>query len=408
MITYFQVLSRTLLLGCFACLVTGGTANAAQKLPASGHLQVNAPAKDKVTKRMGDHYLLLVNTAIAQFMTDDKFQQFDKSSYDGIAVAFLHAYDTSPAPSVAEMDRQLTAWKKITSKDIWPWVYLNRMIGSNLAEKNHYADNPYFNAIVGADLDDSKGALSDFLKIWGNSLAAARDSNAPGIVCDLEFYNNYKEYDIGEIASKIGKSPVQTAEDLKRVGARMADVASETYPNSTIWLLFTALTHAGYKKIDGVSYYPSPAYVSLGMLEEIVNKKLPLKVLAGGEGSIGYCHESITEFKNSIQQRQTDLAGDLAKYAGVLELGGTLTLWSDRKSKRGWLTEGKCGTSDADTIEDLEPYLELLLKTYRYNWLYVSSSEGNYYPFSATSAPRFDTAIRKAREATSSSTNKVQ
>jgi hypothetical protein len=407
MIACLQTLSRTLLLAWLAYPIPSWTAGAPQKPSDSRHAPANVSGKGNASKQMGDHYLLLVNTAIAQFMTDDKFRQFDKSAYDGIAVAFLHAYDTSPPPSVADMDRQLASWKQITSKDIWPWVYLNRMIGSNLAEKNHYADNPYFNAIVGADLSDSKGALSDFLKIWGNSLAAARDSNVPGIVCDLEFYNNYKEYDIGEIAFKMDKTPAEVAGELKKVGARMADVASETYPNSTIWLLFTALTHAGYKHIEGVPYYPSPAYVSMGVLDEIVSKKLPLKVVAGGEGSIGYCHDSILGFRNAILKRHTDLAVDLAKYAGVLELGGTLTLWSDRNSKQGWLTEGECNTSDANTIEDLGPYLELLLKTYRYNWVYATS-EGSYYPFSAASAPRFDAVIRKAREATSSSTKKVQ
>jgi hypothetical protein len=214
----------------------------------------------------------------------------------------------------------------------------------------------------------------------------------------LEFYNNYKEYDISEMASKMGKTPAQVTEGLKRVGARMADLAAETYPNSTIWLLFTALTHAGYKKINGVPYYPSPAYVSIGMLDEIMSKKLPLKVLAGGEGSIGYCHQSIPEFNRAITTRQSDLDNDLRKYSGALELAGTLALWSDRKAKQGWLTEGVCSASEANTIEDLQPYLELLLKTYRYNWLYVSS-EGNYYPFSPSSAPRFDAVIRKARDA---------
>src|SRR5580698_6936742 len=50
--------------------------------------------------QMPDHYLMLVNTAVASYMTEDKLRQFDKSPYDGIAVAFLHAYDTSPPPSV--------------------------------------------------------------------------------------------------------------------------------------------------------------------------------------------------------------------------------------------------------------------------------------------------------------------
>lgn len=349
-------------------------------------------------KQLGDHYLMLVNTAIAQFITDDKLRQFDKSPYDGIALAFLHAYDTSAPPSVAEMDLKLTAWKQFTSKDIWPWIYINRMIGSNLAEKNHYADNPYFNGIAGADLDDAKGARSDFLQLWRNYLSVARDSNIPGVVCDLEFYNNYKEYDIGELASRTGKTPAQAAESLKVIGARMADSAAEIYPHSMIWLLFAGLTHPGYKKFDGVPYYPSPTYISIGMLDEIVAKKLPIRVLAGGEGSIGYCHESLSDFRTAIAKRQSDLREDLLKYSGVLELGGTIAVWSDRKAKKEWMAESPCNACDADTIEDLGAYLQLLLRTYRYNWIYATS-EGNYLPFSPSSAPRFDRVIRNVKDA---------
>jgi hypothetical protein len=68
------------------------------------------------------HYLLLVNTAIAFMMTEAKLRQFDQSAYDGLAVAPLHAYDTSKPPSAATMDAQLREWKQFTHKDIWPWV----------------------------------------------------------------------------------------------------------------------------------------------------------------------------------------------------------------------------------------------------------------------------------------------
>ncbi len=352
--------------------------------------------KKQGNKQLGDHYLMLVNTAVASYMTEDKLRQFDKSPYDGIAVAFLHAYDTSAPPSVAAINQQIAGWKKFTGKDIWPWVYVNRMIGMSLAENNSYSNNPYFRQIAGADLDDKRGARSDFLQIWKNSLSAAHDSSVPGIVCDLEFYNYYKEYDIGELAGQTGKKPSEVAESLRALGARMADSAAEAYPHATVWLLFTGLTHAGYKKIEGVPYYPSPTYIAIGLLDEIRSKKLPLKVLAGGEGSIGYCHDSLGEFKQSIQKRQADLAADLQKYNGILELAGTLALWSDRAAKRDWMTEGSCKTSEADTIEDLQPYIELLLTTYRCNWLYATSG-GNYFPFLPANAPRFDEVIQKAK-----------
>jgi hypothetical protein len=384
-----RYVSLSLLLLCASCLLIHPPA-------ADSRATAKVASKSAGGKTLPEHYLLLVNTAIASYMTEDKFRQFDKSPYDGLAVAFLHAYDTSAAPSVVSIDQQIAAWKKFTSKDIWPWVYFNRLIGANLEEKNHYSDTPYFRRIAGADLDDKFGAQSEFLQIWTNSLVSAKDSGVPGIVCDLEFYNYHKEYDISEMAYKVGKTPAETADSLKKIGARMADSAAEAYPHAILWLLFTGLTHAGYKRLDGVPYYPSPTYVAIGLLDEITKKQLPLTVLTGGEGSIGYCHESLQQFRQAIQQRQSDLAGDLQKYNGVLKLAGTLALWSDRSAKKDWLNQGSCQASDANTIEDLEPYIELLLKTYPYNWLY-GTSEGNYLAFSPTGAVRFDAVIAKAK-----------
>jgi hypothetical protein len=363
--------------------------------PPAGQTAGDQKQRTETTRVIG-HYLMLVNTAVAPYMTEDKFRQFDKSPYDGLAVAFHHAYDTSSPLSAVVMKEQIAGWKKFTSKDIWPWVYANRMIAKSPVENNPHSENSYFEKISGADLDDRNGALSDFLAIWKNSLAAARDSHAPGIVCDLEFYNYYREYDIGELAHQTGKTPVEAAAALQTIGARMADAAADAYPHATLWFLFMGLTHPGYKTFDGVPYYPSPTYIAIGLLDEILNKHFALKVITGGEGSIGYCHASVSDFRNAIQDRQSQLAGDLRKYLGILELGGTLALWSDRAAKKDWLTEGACKTSDAANIEDLQPYIELLLRTYRYNWLY-GTSEGNYLPFASGSAPRFDAVIAKAR-----------
>src|SRR4029077_1611559 len=71
---------------------------------------------------LGDHYLLLVNTAMAKQMDARKMEQFDRSPYDGLAVSFAGAYDTSPVVSAAAMQAQIASWKKFSGKDIWPWV----------------------------------------------------------------------------------------------------------------------------------------------------------------------------------------------------------------------------------------------------------------------------------------------
>jgi hypothetical protein len=348
------------------------------------------------TPGLGDHYLLLVNTAIAFQMDEPKLRQFDKSPYDGIAIAFQHAYDTADVPSVAAMDAQIAQWTKYTKKDIWPWVYINRMVGTKASENNAHSDVPYFHKIQGMDLDDKNGALTDFLKLWSNSLDAARHSNVPGIVFDPEFYNYYKQYDIAEIADNTGKKPQEVAESLKKLGTRMADIAAKEYPTATLWFLVTALTHPGYKTYNGVPYYPSPAYISIGLLDEIAKNHLQLKVLAGGEGSIGYCHENLAAFKSAIDKRQSDIGAQLQKYNGFFSLAGTLTLWSEPSAKQNWVNQDVCKISQAATVEDLEPYLELLMKTYRYNWIYASG-DGGYLAFFPEIAPRFDKVIAKAK-----------
>lgn len=345
---------------------------------------------------LGDNYLLLVNTAVASMMTPDKMTQFDKSSYDGLAVAFLHAYDTSPVPSPEEMDTKIAGWKKNTTKDIWPWVYINRMLAIDPADKNPYSKDSYFRRFSGADLEGRAGARSDFLQNWSNAVRAARDSHAPGIVCDLEFYNYQKAYEIPELAGQVGKTAEQTVELLRQLGAQMADSAAAQYPDATLWFLFTGLTHPDYKVVGQQSYYPSPAYIAMGLLDEIQTKHMQLRVLTGGEGSLGYCHLSIAEFREKIRDRGERMATRLRKYAGTLELAGTLTLWREPAAKKAWMKEYPCGSAAASTVEELQPYLELLLRSYRYNWIY-GSADGGYYAFLPESARRFDAVISRAK-----------
>lgn len=342
---------------------------------------------------MGRHYLMLVNTAIASLLYPIDFVQFDQSPYDGIAVAFLSNYDDSAPLPAGKMEAKIAEWKKYTSKDIWPWVYLNRMIAVNDGQNNPYTrSSSYFHKIQGMDLDDASGARSDFLQIWENSLRAAKDSHAPGIVCDLEFYNDYREYDPRELARITGKQPQQTIDLLEQLGARMADRAAAQYPDATLWFLFTGFSHQGYTAPDGQHFDLSATYVAIGLLDQILKEHLHLKVLSGGESGLGYCHPSIDQFRNQIQDRAAGFAPALQKYSGILELAGTIALWKERQATQ----ERECGSTAPKTVEDSEPYLELLFRSYRYNWIYAAGENG-YLPFRADSAPRFDAVIKRAR-----------
>jgi hypothetical protein len=355
-----------------------------------------ATASTLNTDRLGNRYLMLVNTAMANQMDAPKMAQFDRSPYDGLAVSFADAYDTSPVLSFAPMQAQIASWKKSTTKGIWPWVYLNRMIGANDAEGNPFTKSPYFQRFQGLDLDGKAGAQKDFLENWRNALRLARKTGVPGIVCDLEFYNNYKAYDLAELAKMTSKPQQDVLNLLRQVGARMADIAAAEYPDAALWFLFTGFTRADYRVIEGRPYYLAATYIVEGLLDQIQQQHLPLRVVSGGEVGLGYCHNSVEDFRQAMEKRAADFAPLLQKYKGILEMSGTMTLWSDRSAKKSWVAQGACGTSSAATVEDLVPYMELLFRSYRYNWLY-GSSNGGYFAFQSTSAPRFDAAIAQAK-----------
>jgi len=345
---------------------------------------------------LGEHYLLLVNTAIARLLKDTEISEFDKSPYDGLAIAFHYNYDTAPVFSSSMMTTQLLEWKKLTKKDLWPWVYINRIIGAGEAATNERTNVPYFHKIQGIDLEDKAGARTDYLQIIQNSLRTAKDTKAPGILLDLEFYNYHAEYDPGEMAAQTGKSVPQVVALLQQLGSRIADIAAQTYPNAVLWMPFTGFTHKDFKHIGNESYYPTPVYISLGILDQIKSRNYGLTVISGGEGSLGYCHDDVPEFQDAIQKRAAIFAPVLQKYPSILELAGTMTVWNERSGKSGFVAEDGCAKSSANTIEDLQPFLELLLKTYRYNWIY-GSSNGSYFAFDSRSAPRFNAVIAGAR-----------
>jgi hypothetical protein len=338
---------------------------------------------------------MLINTAIARLLKPEGIAEFDKSPYDGLAIAFHYNYDTAPVFSSEMMEKQLLEWKKITKKDLWPWAYVNRIIGAGESVSNERVDVPYFHKIQGIDLEDKTGAKSDFLEIWRNALRIAKDTKAPGVVLDLEFYNYHKEYDLAEMSTQTGKSPAQTLDLLQQFGARLADIAAEQHGDAVIWMLFTGFTHKDFKRIHGASYYPTPVYISIGLLDQIQRRHYRLKVISGGEGSLGYCHQDLDQFHTVIRARAESFASVLKQYAGILELAGTLTLWDERPHKSGFVAEGDCGKASAADIDELAPYLGLLFKTYRYNWVY-GSSDGNYFPFDPRNAKRFNAVITRA------------
>ena len=354
-------------------------------------------AKPEATIATGaDHYLLLVAGTRANSLTPSQLAVLAQSPYDGLAVRFLAQYDSAPPPPVQEMTSTILQLKQSTSKDFWPWVFLNRMVGKDPESDTSYGREPYFTRIHGLDLEDKTGAQRDFLQIWQDSLLAAKQARVPGIVADFELYLNYKAYEPALLAQQIGKPVDATLELLHALGSRLADTAAKSYPNAVIWFLFTDLGQYGWKVEGNAKYYPTPAYIVLGLLDRIREKRYSLRLISGGEVGLEYCSFNLDHLKRKIDGRARDFTSHLQNYGSSLELGGTMILWPDRRSKTDFMAQGPCGKSDAETVEDQEPYLELLFKSYRYNWIYGTHNSG-YDPLNPSTAPRFAAVIGRAK-----------
>ena len=276
-------------------------------------------------------------------------------------------------------------------------------IGANETEGNPDAKVPYFQKFQGLDLDGKAGAQNDFLENWRNALRLARETGVPGIVCDLEFYNNYKAYDLAELA-RMTQQPQQDAlRALRQLGARMAGHRRGGVSRRARCGFFQAgFTRPDYRVIDGQPYYLAATYIAEGLLDQIQQRLLPLRVLSGGEVGLGYCHNSVDDLRQAHCEARFTIAFAPASAKNTMaswNLAGTMTLWSDRSAKKNWVAEGVCGTSAATSIEELIPYMELPDSVhYRYNWLYGSPNGGYSLPSNPSSAPRFDAAIAQAKE----------
>jgi hypothetical protein len=379
-----------------SCAVRLGLLAAFALLPFAISAGVRPDRKPGGFGSLGDHYLMVVAGNRDSSLTVSQLQVLNASPYDGMGVRFLDSYDTGPIPSAEEMSAKLLQLKKSTEKDLWPWVSFNRMVGRDPAMDTPYGRDAYFTRFSGIDLDGAAGAQNDFVSLWRNSLRTAKQTHAPGLVADLEFYINNKANDPTLLSKQIGKPVEQTISLLHGLGARLADTAADAYPTAVIWFMYTALGQEGWKVDGNIKYYPTPAYVVMGLLDEIREKQYNLKIISGGEIALEYCSFSRAHLQHKIDVRAKDFAPHLRKYGGSLALAGTMILWPDRASKTGFVATGACSQSDANTVEDQETYLELLFRTYRYNWIYGTNNSG-YDPFNPAIAPRFNAVLRKAK-----------
>ena len=364
----------------------------AVSLPAHG--EAGASAVPAPTPSASAPYLLLITFAGKN--TPQEMSVVKNSPYDGVGVMIGTAYDEGPAPSEQSLEPKFMQLKSAAgNKDVWPWVFINRMVGTNPNENNAQARKPYFQSIRAMDLDNKAGAKQAFLDDWRVALQLAKHMGSPGVVLDLEYYNNYFiSYAVSRLADARGESQDRVIQEISQLGAQMADIANQELPDGKIWCLVTALAYP--QMVRGQAIYPTRAYVPIGIMQRLKQLHSRIQFIDGGEDSLGYCHTTLDDLKQDIRTREQKHASLEQEFSGIFQLGGTITLWSDASVKQGWMRQGKCGTSSARNLDDLEPYLEELTRAYPYVWVYAAPV-GGYDPFNPQVASKFHATVDKAK-----------
>jgi hypothetical protein len=349
-------------------------------------------------------YLLLVtfSTPGLRDLQAPQLEAIAESPYHGVASPLLSAYDVDPVPEPAAFSAvDDFVGQHLPGKQVWPWVFLNRLIGQAPGTEGHaHAGAPpheYFTSIKGMDLWDETGALSDWMAIWRLALQLSDDLEAPGIVVDLEAYNDYRAYDPVYLAERSGRPVEEVIARLKEIGVQMAEVIAEEREHCLVWTLFSGLDRPRYGP-ENETYYRSVAYLLMGMMDAAQENDLRLTVIDGGSVGIGYYNESLDRLQAKIAARAEQLAPLLAERGPLFRLGGTIAPWHDPALLTGWAARVAGDNPPFNSIHDFAPLVEELLRSYDFVWIYAASAVG-YDPYDPDIAAPYNEMLARALEA---------
>lgn len=335
------------------------------------------PVMTRALSQSMSPYWLLVTFASTD--TPQSLATFATSSFNGVAVPVDSAYYTGQTPALTTLEPLFAQLHAAAQRDIWPWVFINRMVSAS-----------------GLDLSPAGNAQGQFLDDWRAALTLARTMQSPGVVLDLEFYNDPGiAYAMTRFAQAQGVAAQDASQLLQDLGKTLADIAQQTYPAAQIWILNSALNTSQDQQIDGQNYYEPRGEIAIGLLQELAALNSRVAMIDGGEDSLGYCHADLAALQSQTVLRQQQYASTLNQYGSWLSLSGTIAVWTAASSKTSWLTQEDCGMSEVWGIAGFTDYFSLLDGTYRYNWVYGAQA-GGYDPSNSTTASQLTAALEQA------------
>ncbi len=350
-------------------------------------------------------YLLMVTSLDPPLgkVSDAQVELLNDTPFDGAAISIMGIYDGGALPDEAALLARCAELKKLSRKTLWPRVYLNRLIGflPKVSRRSACSSPEYFDRIKGFDLWDEAGARTDFLKLWRLSLRAAKALGAPGVVPDFESYNCGGVANPLTLAKACGRSLPETQAALRDLGAKLADIAAEEFPDAVLWSLITELGRADHywnKPPQDPPLLALHAYLFEGLLEAARNRAMPLTLVSGGEDDIGYYHPSPEALRAKIAAKDLAFQALRKRFGDRLVAGGTITVWNDDSKLTGWAREAAGPAPPFKNFSDFAPMLAELFRAYRYVWLYVPMVT-DYNPFDSVSAPALNAKLRQAIEA---------
>lgn len=351
-------------------------------------------------------YLKLITfyTGTIDEATEEKFRVLNDSAYAGVAIPMLGSYKTGPVPPYESFLPKATMLRRTLAIDPWPWVTLNRFIGAPADGGGHAGSRAgkleYFSRVKGLDLDGSAGNRADMLTMWRYAVRLAKQWKSPGIMIDLEAYNNYRAYNVAWVAAERCEPIDAVIDQCEKVGEDLAKIIEEEYPECLVWSLFSRLEKSTQVPGRESPILTTPAYVTLGLLEYAKANGVPLRYICGGETTPGYCNRSVAELKGKIAQRDADMAPFLEQFPEHLFLGGTISPFHDYEIATSFIERGYKG-SNFKTIEDFKPMFKTLFDAYDYVWIYASSA-AKTLPYDPEHNRRYGDVLRAALDASAS------
>ncbi len=346
-----------------------------------------------------------------------------ESPFTSMNASLMGAYETHALTK--ERFNKVVPLIRDCSKAVWPLIFINRMVGSSehsrFDQRNAYwkkrniADTP-FSKIDLLDLYDKQGALTDFLANFQIALRLARETNAPGVFIDSEPYNCHQSRKIANLSLLNLKSGKQVVTRLKKIGADMADMVNDIYPEAALYFYsadFT-ITHKGCDYIERILFeagltdsakcFQSYAYIVLGILQRAQERDYALKVIDGEVGQ--YTYNNMQHLKYKIGEVIRTIWPIKEKHGRHLFFAGRIAPFYEYEnlSENSWIRTRLAPAAASEhleirSIEDFEKPYAFLLKAMDYVWIYgagVAGRREGYNLFSESSRLRYNHILGKA------------